>query len=52
MKKPLRGPKAVADQKKQNFIERLRFIDAYVDWLKKTPNKVWSRQQNRFLSGK
>ncbi|MDO8553190.1 MAG: hypothetical protein Q7S22_00140 [Candidatus Micrarchaeota archaeon] len=31
-------------QKKKNFEERLRFIDQYVEWLKKTPNKVWSKQ--------
>ncbi len=33
-------------EKEKNFRERLKFIDAYVEWLKKTPNKKWSRQQN------
>ncbi|MEK6982675.1 MAG: hypothetical protein AABX38_07105 [Candidatus Micrarchaeota archaeon] len=36
------------DQKK-NFEERLRFIDAYVAWLKRTPNQVWSKQQKKML---
>lgn len=36
-------------KKKKNFEERLKFIDDYVEWLKKTPNKVWSRQQNALI---
>lgn len=35
--------------KTKNFKERLEFIDSYVDWLKKTPNKEWSRQQNKLM---
>ena len=35
--------------KKRNFEERLAFIDLYVEWLKKTPNKVWSRQHKNFV---
>ena len=38
--------------KKRNFEERLKFIDLYVEWLKKTPNEVWSRQQNKLIDGK
>jgi hypothetical protein len=30
----------------KNRQERLKFIDQYAEWLKKTPNDVWSRQQN------
>ena len=37
--------------KKRNFEERLAFIDLYVEWLKKTPNKIWSRQQKEFMEG-
>ncbi|MCX6767556.1 MAG: hypothetical protein NTY90_02380 [Candidatus Micrarchaeota archaeon] len=37
--------KKLSKEKKRNFLERLAFIDAYVAWLKKTPNKKWSRQQ-------
>lgn len=36
-------------EKQKNFEERLKFIDLYVEWLKKTPNKVWSRQQNEII---
>lgn len=35
--------------KKRNFEERLAFIDLYVEWLKKTPNKDWSRQHKDFI---
>ncbi|MGI6589430.1 MAG: hypothetical protein ACOX1V_02080 [Candidatus Iainarchaeum sp.] len=38
------------EYKIQNFKERLKFIDDYTNWLKKTPNKEWSRQQNKILS--
>jgi len=38
------------EEKKRNFEQRLKFIDMYTEWLKKTPNKVWSRQQNKFLN--
>lgn len=41
--------KELAKDKKRNFEERLRFIDAYVEWLKKTPNSVWSKQQKTAL---
>lgn len=36
--------KELKKQKKQNQRERLEFIDQYVEWLKKTPNSVWSKQ--------
>lgn len=38
------------EYKSQNFKERLDFIDKYNEWLKKTPNKKWSKQQNKILS--
>jgi hypothetical protein len=37
--------------RRQNFIERLKFIDSYAAWVKKTPNKVWSRQLAKMLDG-
>lgn len=37
------------EEKKRIFEERMRFIDLYTEWLKKTPNKVWSKQQAEFL---
>jgi hypothetical protein len=36
----------------QNRKERLKFIDQYAEWLKKTPNAVWSKQQNVLLGKK
>jgi len=41
--------KELEEEKKRNFEQRLGFIDAYVKWLKKTPNKKWSSQQNKLL---
>lgn len=35
--------------KEDNFRERLEFIDMYVKWLKKTPNKEWSKQQKELI---
>jgi len=42
--------KELEEEKKRNFEQRLQFIDAYAAWLKKTPNKIWSRQQNKLSS--
>lgn len=35
--------------KEANFKERLDFIDRYVEWIKATPNKVWSKQHKDFI---
>ena len=35
--------------KQKSFQDRLKFIDEYVEWLKKTPNKVWSKQQKQMI---
>ena len=35
--------------KENNFKERLKFIDFYVDWLKKTSNKKRSAQQKKLM---
>jgi len=35
--------------KQKNFQDRLKFIDEYVEWLKKTPNKFWSKQQKQMI---
>ncbi len=32
-------------EKKRNFQRRLEFITWYAEWLKKTPNSVWSKMQ-------
>jgi hypothetical protein len=43
--------KELEDDKKRNFEDRLKFIDLYVEWLKKTPNEVWSKQQKELIAG-
>ena len=34
---------------KNNFNQRMKFIEEYAEWVKKTPNEVWSGQQKRFI---
>lgn len=41
--------KEMEAEKKRNSKERMEFIDMYAKWLKKTPNKIWSKQQKEFL---
>ena len=36
-------------EKKRNIAERRKFLDLYAEWLKRTPNSVWSRAQNILL---
>ncbi|MFH1200351.1 MAG: hypothetical protein V1708_04755 [Candidatus Micrarchaeota archaeon] len=43
--------KALKKNKEQNFRERLEFVRQYADWVKRTPNKVWSRQLAKMLDG-
>lgn len=37
----------IEEEKKRNQRQRMEFIDLYAQWLKKKPNAVWSRQQNK-----
>lgn len=32
-------------ERERDVLESLKVIDFYVAWIKKTPNKVWSKQQ-------
>jgi hypothetical protein len=41
--------KALKASKKKNFKERLKFVENYANWVKKTPNKVWSKQQKNLI---
>ncbi len=41
--------KAMEEFKKKNFQERLKFIRFLADYIKKTPNKVWSAQQKNII---
>jgi hypothetical protein len=49
MKTPKIDLKYLKKQKRQNFKERLEFVKMYADWVKKTPNKVWSAQQKDLI---
>ena len=46
-------PKIDLDELKKemelNRRQRLEFVRQYAEWLKKTPNKVWSKQQAKYL---
>ncbi|WP_232054807.1 hypothetical protein [Thermococcus sp. 2319x1] len=35
---------------RRDIEERIKFIKLYVEWLKKTPNEVWSAQQAEFIN--
>ena len=37
--------------KEKNFQERLKFIEMYCEWIKKTPNKIWTSQHKKFIDG-
>lgn len=41
--------KQLEKEKKANFKERLEFLDKYVQWIKKTPDKEWSKVQKEFI---
>ena len=41
--------KELEEELARNRKQRMEFIDLYAKWLKKTPNKVWSRQQAKYL---
>lgn len=49
MKIPKINLKELKKDIKKNEKERLEFIDRYVEWLKKTPNKKWSKIHAKFL---
>ena len=38
------------EKKERNREERLEFIELQVEWLKRTPNAVWSKQQAAFIN--
>ncbi len=49
MKTPNIDLKELDKLKEENFKQRLDFIEKYVEWLKKTPNKKWSSQQKELI---
>ena len=49
MKTPNIDLKELDKLKEENFKQRLDFIEKYVEWLKKTPNKKWSSQHKELI---
>jgi len=49
MKLPKVDLKQLEEQKKHNFKERLQFIEWYAAWVRRTPNKEWSKQQKDII---
>ena len=41
--------KSLEEARKRNHEGNMKYIEQYVEWLKKTPNKVWSKQQAEFI---
>jgi len=42
--------KELEKEMESNRQQRREFVRLYAQWLKKTPNKVWTKGQNRLLS--
>ena len=42
--------KELRKRKRLNLIDNLRYIDIYVEYVKKTKNREWSRRQNKFIN--
>ena len=42
--------KELMKRKRLNLIDNLRYIDIYVEYVKKTKNREWSRRQNKFIN--
>jgi hypothetical protein len=38
------------ESKKRNIKNRREFVKFYADWIKKTKNEVWSKQQADFIN--
>jgi len=42
--------KELRKRKRLNLIDNLRYIDLYVEYVKKAKNREWSRRQNKFIN--
>ncbi|MDD2678590.1 MAG: hypothetical protein PHS81_01775 [Candidatus Nanoarchaeia archaeon] len=41
--------KELEKERKRNFKERLKMVEEYAKWLKRTDNKTWSKEQAKML---
>ncbi len=39
----------VEEDRKKNFEQRLRYVEEYAEWVKDTPNEIWSKQQKDMI---
>lgn len=42
--------KELEADKKRNFRQNIEFAEFYAEWIKKTPNKEWSKQHSKFIN--
>lgn len=49
MKTPNIDLKELKKIKDENFRERLQFVEKYAQWVKKTSNENWSKQQRDLI---
>ena len=40
----------IEEDRRKNLEERLRFIEEYARWVKRTPNEIWSKQQKELIN--
>jgi len=40
--------KELNEEMKKNQEQRMSFVKKYAEWIKKTPNKTWSKQQSKY----
>ena len=42
--------KKLKKEQERDIRENLKIIDIYASWVRKTPNRIWSRQQANILN--
>jgi len=42
--------KELEKEKERNFKQKIEFVKLYAEWIKKTPNKEWSKQHSKFIN--
>ncbi|MCC7573643.1 MAG: hypothetical protein KO464_09720 [Candidatus Methanofastidiosum sp.] len=42
--------KELQEEKERNFKQKIEFAEFYAEWIRKTPNKEWSKQHSKFIN--
>jgi len=50
MKTPNINLEELKKQKEENFKDRMEFVKKYAEWVKKTKNSEWSKQQAEIVN--